>query len=71
MADRTARGVGTNSAAGHAHGVQLTGTASLAEALGTGFLVFIGAGSIPATMMLGNAGKVPFSMADLGMISFA
>ena len=43
----------------------------LAEALGTGFLVFIGAGSIPATMMLGNAGKVPFSMADLGMISFA
>ena len=43
----------------------------LAEALGTGFLVFIGAGSIPATLILGNAGKVPFSMADLGMISFA
>jgi glycerol uptake facilitator protein len=42
-----------------------------AEALGTGFLVFIGAGSIPATLILGNAGKVPFSMADLGMISFA
>jgi glycerol uptake facilitator protein len=39
--------------------------------LGTGFLVFIGAGSIPATLILGNAGKVPFSMADLGMISFA
>ena len=30
----------------------------LAEALGTGFLVFIGAGSIPATLILGNAGKV-------------
>jgi glycerol uptake facilitator protein len=43
----------------------------LSEALGTGFLVFIGAGSIPATLILGNAGKVPFSMADLGMISFA
>jgi glycerol uptake facilitator protein len=43
----------------------------LAEALGTGFLVFIGAGSVPATLILGNAGKVPFSMADLGMISFA
>jgi glycerol uptake facilitator protein len=43
----------------------------LAEAFGTGFLVFIGAGSIPATLILGNAGKVPFSMADLGMISFA
>lgn len=42
-----------------------------AEALGTGFLVFIGAGSVPATLILGNAGKVPFSMADLGMISFA
>jgi glycerol uptake facilitator protein len=42
-----------------------------AEAFGTGFLVFIGAGSIPATLILGNAGKVPFSMADLGMISFA
>lgn len=42
-----------------------------AEALGTGFLVFIGAGSVPATLILSNAGKVPFSMADLGMISFA
>src|SRR6476469_10575528 len=42
-----------------------------AEALGTGFLVFIGAGSIPATQVLAKAGKVPFSMADLGMISFA
>jgi glycerol uptake facilitator protein len=43
----------------------------LAEAFGTGFLVFIGAGSVPATLILGNAGKVPFSMADLGIISFA
>jgi glycerol uptake facilitator protein len=43
----------------------------LAEALGTGFLVFIGAGSVPATLILGNAGDVAFSMADLGMISFA
>ena len=43
----------------------------LAEALGTGFLVFIGAGSVPATLILGNAADVPFSMADLGMISFA
>lgn len=43
----------------------------LSEALGTGFLVFIGAGSVPATLILGNAGDVPFSMADLGIISFA
>lgn len=43
----------------------------LAEAFGTGFLVFIGAGSVPATLILGNANKVAFSMADLGMISFA
>ncbi len=43
----------------------------LAEALGTGFLVFIGAGSIPATLILANAGDAPFTMADLGMISFA
>jgi glycerol uptake facilitator protein len=43
----------------------------LAEAFGTGFLVFIGAGSIPATLILGKAGNVAFSMADLGMISFA
>jgi len=42
-----------------------------AEALGTGFLVFIGAGSVPATLILANAGDAPFTMADLGMISFA
>jgi glycerol uptake facilitator protein len=43
----------------------------LAEAIGTGFLVFIGAGSVPATLLLAEAGDAPFSMADLGMISFA
>ena len=42
-----------------------------AEAFGTGFLVFIGAGSVPATLILANAGDAPFTMADLGMISFA
>jgi glycerol uptake facilitator protein len=41
----------------------------LAEALGTAALVFIGVGSVPATSILG--GTAPFTMADLGMISFA
>ena len=40
-----------------------------AEALGTAFLVFIGVGSVPATMIVN--GDAPFTMADLGMISFA
>jgi len=41
-----------------------------AEVVGTAFLVFIGVGSVPATLLL--AGKTsPFTMADLGMISFA
>lgn len=40
-----------------------------AEALGTAFLVFIGVGSIPATLMLN--GEAAFTMADLGMISLA
>ena len=41
-----------------------------AEVFGTGFLVFIGVGSVPATLMvLGN--NHPFTMADLGVISFA
>src|SRR5690349_9383926 len=40
-----------------------------AEALGTAFLVFIGVGSVPATLIVN--GKAPFTMADLGMISFA
>src|SRR3954454_352217 len=40
-----------------------------AEAIGTAFLVFIGVGSVPATLIVN--GKAPFTMADLGMISFA
>ena len=40
-----------------------------AEALGTAFLVFIGVGSVPATIIVN--GDAPFTMADLGMISFA
>ena len=40
-----------------------------AEALGTAFLVFIGVGSVPATLMVN--GDAPFTMADLGMISLA
>src|SRR5919109_3507276 len=41
----------------------------LAEVLGTALLVFVGVGSVPATLIVG--GKAPFTMADLGMISFA
>jgi glycerol uptake facilitator protein len=41
----------------------------LAELLGTAVLVFIGVGSVPATLIVG--GKAPFTMAELGMISFA
>ena len=40
-----------------------------AEFIGTAFLVFIGVGSVPATFILN--GDEPFTMADLGMISFA
>jgi len=40
-----------------------------AEAVGTAFLVFIGVGSVPATLIVN--GKAPFTMADLGMISLA
>jgi glycerol uptake facilitator protein len=40
-----------------------------AEAFGTAFLVFVGVGSVPATIIVN--GKAPFTMADLGMISFA
>jgi glycerol uptake facilitator protein len=40
-----------------------------AEVLGTAFLVFIGVGAVPATLILN--GDAPFTMADLGMISFA
>ena len=40
-----------------------------AEFFGTAFLVFIGVGSVPATIIVN--GKAPFTMADLGMISLA
>jgi glycerol uptake facilitator protein len=40
-----------------------------AELLGTALLVFIGVGSVPATLILN--GNAPFTMADLGMISLA
>src|SRR6187431_3787591 len=40
-----------------------------AEFLGTAFLVFIGVGSVPATLIVN--GDAPFTMADLGMISLA
>lgn len=41
----------------------------LAEVLGTAMLVFVGVGSVPATLIVG--GNAPFTMAELGMISFA
>ena len=41
----------------------------LAELLGTATLVFIGVGSVPAALILGGA--APFTMAELGIISFA
>ncbi len=40
-----------------------------AEVIGTAFLVFIGVGSIPATLIVN--GSAPFTMADLGVISLA
>jgi glycerol uptake facilitator protein len=42
-----------------------------AEFLGTAFLVYIGAGSVAATGVISAGTKVPFSMTQLGMISFA
>jgi glycerol uptake facilitator protein len=41
----------------------------VSEALGTALLVFIGAGSVPATLILN--GDKGITMADLGVISFA
>jgi glycerol uptake facilitator protein len=43
----------------------------IAEAIGTAFLVFVGAGSAAATGVIAAGTKVPFSMAQLGIISFA
>src|SRR6266571_4090255 len=42
-----------------------------AEFIGTGLLVFIGAGSVPAILLLESGSKAPFSGADLGFISIA
>jgi glycerol uptake facilitator protein len=43
----------------------------IAEGIGTAFLVYVGAGSAAATGVISAGTKVPFSMAQLGMISFA
>jgi glycerol uptake facilitator protein len=40
-----------------------------AEFLGTAFLVFVGVGSVPATLIVN--GDAPFTMASLGFISLA
>lgn len=40
-----------------------------AEVLGTAFLVFVGVGAVPATLIVN--GDAPFTMADLGIISLA
>src|SRR5258708_17588991 len=42
-----------------------------AEAIGTALLVFVGAGSVPAILLLEGGTKAPFSGADLGFISMA
>jgi glycerol uptake facilitator protein len=43
----------------------------LAELVGTACLVYVGAGSAAATGVIAASSKAPFSLADLGMISFA
>jgi glycerol uptake facilitator protein len=44
----------------------------VAECIGTALLTLIGAGSVTATFVLNNGGKLaPFTEADLGVISFA
>jgi glycerol uptake facilitator protein len=43
----------------------------LAELAGTACLVYVGAGSAAATGVLAASSKAPFSLAELGMISFA
>ena len=47
------------------------GQRAIAEAIGTGLLVFIGAGSVPAIILLESGSKAPFSGADLGFIAVA
>src|SRR6266566_5526489 len=42
-----------------------------AEFIGTALLVFVGAGSVPAILLLESGTKAPFSGADLGFISMA
>src|SRR3989440_11650069 len=42
-----------------------------AEFIGTALLVFIGAGSVPAILLLESGTKAPFSGADLGFISMS
>ncbi|HEX9624078.1 MAG TPA: MIP/aquaporin family protein [Streptosporangiaceae bacterium] len=43
----------------------------LAELAGTACLVYVGTGSAAATGVIAAGSKAPFSLADLGMISFA
>src|SRR5713226_5429293 len=44
---------------------------AVSEFIGTALLVFIGAGSVPAILLLEGGSKAPFSGADLGFISVA
>src|SRR6266481_643354 len=48
-----------------------TAQRAAAEAIGTALLVFVGAGSVPAILLLEGGTKAPFSGADLGFISMA
>src|SRR3954463_188416 len=44
---------------------------AVAEFIGTALLVFVGAGSVPAILLLEGGSKAPFSGAGLGFISMA
>ncbi len=48
-----------------------TAQRAVAEFIGTALLVFVGAGSVPAILLLEGGSKAPFSGADLGFISMA
>jgi glycerol uptake facilitator protein len=48
-----------------------TAQRAFAEMIGTALLVFIGAGSVPAILLLEGGSGAPFSGADLGFISMA